>query len=615
MAVYYVGYDLQDGYIHHWLVAGPQALPVPDPDRLRGRDLRLQIARHYYEEDSGVAWPPVERGALGPGDAALSWYYIRCLDDHFVDLSDRHPACCYLRAWAYARIASPASQEVTFVLTTYGPADLWLNGRHLQRQEPLACQSPHSLSFPAALQEGHNEILVRFEQVALRECPYRMALRIVGFPSSRGSEPLRVLLPIPDQAGARRQTLERVFEAAYLDRDVYAGNEHILVRWPEDLAISAEVMVRLQRPSGRIYSEAHVTGKAGDHAFLGRPWEVPEGPYQAVLMPRPREYYDLNMRIQRTIDLWVLNRHFFRHPHGTYEERRLEALHDAAQREGGLFAEIAKMELGHWPKVKAGAIEEAIQRVQRREEDSNVYLLGLLGMMYRYGKNPAFPSQLQRPLEKCVLEFRYGADEPGDTALCPQSESRQIVLYACEILAGQLYPRRRFADTGKSGKWHRERGEQRAMSWLHRRGIGGFREWDSHSGFERIVLALSHLVDLARSRPVWEWAAVVMDKLFFTMALNSYRGVFGSTHGQTHTLMIKNGRLESTAGISRLMWGMGAFNHHIMGTVSLACAKEYELPSVISDVAVDLPEEMWNRERHAGERPPAGRAPRRSGCC
>lgn len=601
MAVYYIGYELQDGYIHNWLVAGPQVLPVRNPDRRGDQDLRLQIARHYYEEDPGVVWPPVERGALRPDEADLSWYSVRCPEDHFVDLSDFHPTHRYLRAWAYARIASAASQEVTFVLTTYGPADLWLNGRHLQRQESFADQAPHSTSFPAVLQEGHNEVLIRFEQVGLQGCPYRMALRILGFPSGEGSEPLRVLLPIPDRAGARRQTLERVFEAAYLDRDVYAGNDHILVRWPDDLALSAEVMVRLQTPSGRIYAEAHVMGKARDHAFLGRPWEVPEGPYQAVLMPRPREYYDQNLRIQRKIDLWVLNRHFSRQPHGTYEERRLEALEDAARREDGLFAEIAKMELGRWPKVKADAIEEAIQKVHRREDDSEAHLLGLLGMMYRYGKSPSFPSPLQRALEKCILEFPYGVDGPGDEAVCLQSDGHQILSYACEILAGQLYPRRIFVRSGKNGRWHREQGERKAISWLHRRGLEGFREWDAPCSFERIVLALSHLVDLARHRQVWDLASVVMDKLFFTMALNSYRGVFGSTRGHAHTPMIKTGRLEATSGISRLIWGMGTFNHHLMGMVGLACAKEYELPSIISDIAADLPEELWSRERHAGE--------------
>ncbi|MBN1964199.1 MAG: hypothetical protein JW910_06110, partial [Anaerolineae bacterium] len=60
------------------------------------------------------------------------------------------------------------------------------------------------------------------------------------------------------------------------------------------------------------------------------------------------------------------------------------------------------------------------------------------------------------------------------------------------------------------------------------------------------------------------------------------------------------GRWEATAGMSRLMWGMGVFNDEIKGTVSLACMENYAFPRLIGDIAADLPEEMWNRERHAG---------------
>jgi hypothetical protein len=610
MSVYHAGYDLQSGYIHNWLVAGPQAIPVSNPDRFEGQDFKLQIARHYHEEDSGVTQLPVERDILVVGGAELTWDYARCLDDHFIDLSDFYPACHYLRSWAYARLVSLASQEVTFILTTNGPADVWLNGQHIHRQEHLHHQIPHSVSFPAPLQDGHNEILVRFEEVAVRECPYALALQIVGLPSDDASDEARVLLPVPVEAVARRQTLERVFEAAYLDRNVFVGNEHVIVRWPDDLAASADVMVRFQRPSGRIYAEAHVTGKAGDHAFLGRPFEVPEGPYQAILMPRPREYYERNMRIRREIaGLWALKSPYSQTPYGTYQERRLEALNDAARRQDNVFAEIAKMELGRWSEVKVDAVREVIQKINQRQDWSDVYgsatlttsLVGLLGMMHRYRKVPSFPGKLKRPLEKCILKFRYWMDQPGNDAMCFWSESHQILFHTCEILAGQLYPGRMFTNTGKSGKWHREKGEQRAISWLHKRGTGGFREWDSNSNFEQYVLALSHLADLAKNQQVWELATVVMDKMLFTMALNSYQGVFGSSHGRTYASLIKGGRLESTAGIGRLMWGLGVFNHHIMGTVGLACAKDYELLPIIPDIAADLPEEMWNRERHAGE--------------
>ena len=91
-----------------------------------------------------------------------------------------------------------------------------------------------------------------------------------------------------------------------------------------------------------------------------------------------------------------------------------------------------------------------------------------------------------------------------------------------------------------------------ALSWLAKRASGGFREWDSNTYFEEDVLALVHLADLAEDEELSELAAVVLDKLLFIMAVNSFHGVFGSTHGRTYTPYIRGGRLEPTSGISRL---------------------------------------------------------------
>ena len=83
-----------------------------------------------------------------------------------------------------------------------------------------------------------------------------------------------------------------------------------------------------------------------------------------------------------------------------------------------------------------------------------------------------------------------------------------------------------------------------------------------------------------------ELAAVLMDKIFFLLAVNSYWGTFGSAHGRTGASMIKSAQLDATSGITRMMWGMGVFNPHIAATVSLACSS-YEFPLHIADIAID----------------------------
>ena len=623
MPISYVDYDLQDGFIHHWLVAGPQTVPVHDLERFAGEDLRQRIAHHYYEEDSGISSPPVERGPLSEGTFRLgdyegAWACVRCREDHLVDHTGYYPTCHYLRSWAYIQLVSEADQKVTLVLTSHGPADVWLNGQHTWRQEHFSRPCPLSVGFEASLRGGANEILVRFEQVAARKCPHAMALRLcqaaardaIEREAPDGPQPaagVHVRLPTTIADVARRNTLERVFEAAYVDRDVFGADTEVIVRWPDDLDTSADAMVRLQTPLGRIYAEAHVQGTAGERARLSYAYQVAEGPYRIILMPRPEEYYERNTRIKREFSVWGLggNRPSAA-PYGTCQERRQEGLINAAQREGNVYSEIAKMALDWWSLVDADVVLQTVEDVNRRLDGSVLYLVGLLGMLHRFGDHSEFPEALRRPLEDCALRFRYWHDEPGSDVMCYTTEGQSILFHACEILAGQLLPDHTFANNGQTGAAHREKGERLALVWLRQRATTGFGDWDSSRSFAHALVALSHLVDLAEAEAVWDMAAVVMDKMLLTIALNSYQGVFGSTQGRAHAAPIDGGLLEPTAGISRLMWGTGTFNHHVEGTVSLACVESYELVPIISDIATLLPAEMWNRERHVATASPCG---------
>lgn len=593
---------LLDGFVDSWLVAGPLATPVHDLERFTGPDFKAQIARALYREESGVAAPPAERASLrlepdAENRPKLMWQMVECAEDHFVDLSDFYHTCHYLCAWGYAQIVSPKTAGHEFVLTTNGPADVWLNGEHIHRSAHFYHQIPHRVPFTAKLQEGTNEVLVRFEEVAVRECPYVMALRIVG----ATGDGYAVTLPTTLEPVGRRQKLAAIMAQAYLERDVYHREDKLEVRWPRTLDMMDELTVRLQTPQGRIYAEGHPRVVGGAVVNFGSVYQFPEGVYEILLMPKPEEYYVQDMRVQRRLLLRIANNRYSQAVYGTWAERRDEALQDAARRNVNVFSEIAKMALGQWSKLRMDVIAEAIENINRRADCSDFYLVGLLGMLMRHADDPSFPKELEFTLADCMMNFKYWMDEPGEDAMCYWSENHQILFHTCEVLAGQLYPDRLFSNANQTGAWHRSKGERLALAWLHKRATGGFREWDSNTYFEEDVLALTHLADLAESVEVAEMATVVLDKLLFTLAVNSYQGVFGSTHGRTYTPYIRGGRFEPTAGISRLAWGMGVFNDRILGSVSLACAQTYELPGIIAAIALDQPAEMWNRERHAGE--------------
>ena len=535
--------SLDGGFFRDWLVAGPVAVPVPDLERFPGENFKTQIAEAYYDTVSEITIPPAEAASFeidsGQEEAAtLKWEAVHTDDDRFVDVSAFYHTCHHLRTWAYCQVAVPESRETTFVLTTNGPADFWINGRHVHRHLHFHHQIPHRVPFPVELTAGRNEILVRFEGVAVRECPYVMALQVKDADTSDWT----IHLPTTLETIARREKLEEGMAGAYLTQAVYNRDDTLQLHWAEEMTFKGKLNIRLQTPDGRIYAEASPDVEPGAVTNFGAVNLYRSGEYQMLLMPTPEEYYIHGMRVRRTLPLRIAAERYSETPYGTYSERRFEALDDAARRKVNVFAEIAKMALGRWAKVDEGVVLKTIADINQRADCSDFYLVGLLGLMARYLDDPAFPEGLRQPLESCVLNFRYWMDEPGDDAMCFWSENHQILFHTCAVLAGQIYPELTFTNTGETGEWHRQKGERMALSWLCKRAAGGFREWDSNTYFEEDVLALSHLADLADDVEVAEMAAVVLDKLFFSMAINSFRGVFGSTHGRTYSPFIQSAR-------------------------------------------------------------------------
>ena len=530
------------------------------------------------------------------GELKGKWRYVHTRLDHLVDLSVFHATPHYLCSWAYTEIESPADQGITLALTTNGPADVWLNDQHIHCHEHLQ-PIPNRVQFQAQLKPGTNRLMIRLEEVAIRECPYSMALQVIGFRARVGAEDKVVRIPTCTPDPQHRLMLEKLFEACHIRQDVYTRKDPITAFLEPKVASTTEFNIRLQTPGGRIYAEVNRDKRIEVEQSMGFPFQSPEGDYQLRFMPPPLEFYENNVRITRTCDFYASTNVYSTQPYGTYQERRIECLKDAATRKGNLFSEMAKMESNGWKNLDEKEIRRTIEEVNQRSAYSDIRLCGLLNMLYRYADNDKFPADLRQPLEECVQNFKYWDDEPGSDTMCYRTESNSILFHTCEILAGQLYPEHIFANASQPGQWHIEKGEHLALEWMLERASNGFAEWDSNTSFEEDILALSTLTSLAENQQIWEMAALMLDKVFFTLAVNSFKGVFGSTHGYSQTSHIKTGYREGTSGISRLLWGMGIFNERLAGPVSLACSS-YDLPPIIAAIAADQPDEMWSKERH-----------------
>ena len=611
MTYSYLKYPLMDGFVHHWLAAGPLLFQDSSSESAEQPDSNpLEV---FLSSGPGIDGDRVDLGLIGGFDGVNPppvWHYFCCREDHLVDFSAQDPRNADQVAYCSVILVSPAEQEVGLTLTASGLVDLWLDLKPRCCLGSVTQSSPKSASFAVALHAGDNEILIRIVSNGVPGLSQLCALRVSG--ESAGEIGTAIATSIAPADLQRRMALEEVAQAAFIDRYVYGyldgdhynRNEPISLRFSSRLQTSAEITYRLQSLSGDIFQEGSGTFGASGSVEIARTYPLRSGPHHLALLPPADLYYVKKLQFDRKEPFHIVRTPYSVKVSPSYRERKASALKDACERRGGsLFSEIARMALRDWDHVDQKIIQNALERTKARTNDSVFDLLGLLGMLARFGKKRSFPKEFQ----SAIAQAAAGFDTPwGDPA--SENESRQITLHACEILAGTLLPDTIFAVSGQAGRVHREQGEQGALAWMRARGKFGFRNWDSPDGVETAVAVLTHLVDLAESDPVSELASILLDKIFFSLAANSFGGAYASSRGSSRTAAVFSARLAETSGISRLLWGLGNFNEAVMGTVSLACCADYRLPKLIADIATDQQPVVWSREQHsqpfAGEERP-----------
>jgi hypothetical protein len=595
-------YPLNQGYVDDWLVLGPcdvpiAARPADDETELSFR-ARLLSADSATQPDFSA---PNELDRHTCGEHTLYWTVAHCEADHLVDWSGLCPNYTHRQAWASVNLASRAAQSAIFHLTTTCPASVWINGKLIgqcgggAQLTELADQTPRTFTFTGALKTRNNEVLVRLDQIAIGHAALAFALRV----TDTADKSVQVKVPTVTREVDYRLKLERAYLQAYLDRAICLGNDSFLLRFPHDTSVEASAVLRMQTPDGWIYGEAF--GSVGPDTEIKGIYGLSSqnGPMQAMLMPPHQSYYELFMRAERKLAYWVANRAFSAVPQASYEERLVEAVRESS-RIDDIYGELAQMGGDWWGSIDPRRIQTAIARVNGRDAGCLADLLGLISMRQHFGKHERFPTDILPSLDQSILSFNYAADDL-------ETEADQILCYACRILAGQLFPRTRFAATGLTGRQERARGEEMAVPWLRARCRTGFSLWNSHH--DPIVSALAHLADLAKDNLVTELSAVLLDKMLFSIAVQSLRGVFGGSRGHAEPVSLRTGRFAPEAGIGRLLWGTGTYQGGLRSATSLVLAGEnYELPAIIPAIATDVEAEVWAHERHQidGSDGPAG---------
>lgn len=294
---------------------------------------------------------------------------------------------------------------------------------------------------------------------------------------------------------------------------------------------------------------------------------------------------------------------FHRTPFETDFEKRkeiyLDWLSDQPTPNGSrdaIWTELAKIENGqdHFPD---DTFEDLLEFVDERNDCADFTLAGLIRLYYSYSQ--VLTDEQRTSLNKTILGFQYWLDEPNPNKSSMElwTENHQILIFSSEYLAGQLFFNEIFTNNGMTGKERMEHARPRIVRWIEWRFKTGFAEWDSNTYYPEDIAGLLNLVDFSSN--LTKKATTMVDLIMFDIAVDSFYGLYGCSHGRSTASNIKCCARDPVVSIQALMWGLGRFHSTTsMGVISLALSN-YSLPKVIENVALHMPEVMINRERHS----------------
>ncbi|MBM4039972.1 MAG: hypothetical protein FJ290_15825 [Planctomycetes bacterium] len=553
-----------EGYVRHWLVAGPRRTPYGGPS---GSDDEMRRAA----VDPAIAEPPgaAALGQSGPGGEA--WRFYAPGQNIFVECSGFSSLLEVLDLWATTDVHSPADAALAARLWACGTADLWVNGAHVLRHDVPRYMYPTPAALTLSLRRGVNQFCVRLQALGVRDTRMLFGLQV---PDS--ATDLAIRLPGEPAATAQLAEAERwLMSVRAAGRDALAS----ALPAPGDARVSMSpaggtgVPPVAPWPAGeRGVSFApggafalKVTIEAAGQS-LERALEIPANRPPAQPSPLPlgehrREHVRHFARDGARHILNVLARRIL--------DGSPELLGDAAAPTDGnpcgrgvSAPRGARRPRPHPQGTVTGlpgeqadesAIFEATLRgIDERRDCSDFTLAALLRMVCLGLVSPDERAAIRRT----ALAFRYWDDEPGTDAMCFGSENHSLLFHGCQLLAGRLWPDERFTNSGgpprageRSGREQAALGARRCAAWLAEVEPVGFREYLSSTYMPLSVAALMNVVDFSGDEALAHRAAKIVDGVFRDLAAHASDGVVIAPQGRVY----RNVLYPETGGTQALL--------------------------------------------------------------
>lgn len=617
-----------DGAVSRWLAVGPLLSPlrgVGDVVEATGSPFgagRRWVLSYWAFHPASLALksriyallPPPVLGAWGsdapgvgaPGPGAQVWRYATVEEDQLVDFSHFNFAPHRMEGWLYTGLVCDETLTLDAELITIGPARVWLDGKELIHPEAFSYVAPMVVPLRMSLTAGWHEVFIHGDMIGWREARLALGLRFAGH------APVRTSIALGNQRSEEWQRAETGLAHLQITQFAVPG-----VRGEIRLAASAPAPVSVDldaRLAKTIFMPKGTPAQAmpGEHArHTLQPGESAPLPLSEHMAAEADHVIEGNV-VALTIGaaegppitlerhLWINSTPYSEQAYGSYDERRQEALNHLALNRQHVMGWLAAVEVGQAQTIDSDAIGLSCNYLEQRFDCADFYALSLLTLLYRFSDRDVLQSADRARVERAFQHFKFWMDEPGLDGMCYITENHQILFHVTAYLTGQYWPDRVFSNSGFSGRQQMQRARPRIETWVLRRLQGGFSEWDSNTYLAMDVFAMLALVEFATSQRLREMATALLDKILFMIAVQSFRGAHGSSHGRCYAEGLKTARADATSGLQRIAWGTGTFNGEVYATGMLALAHRYRVPDALQAIGADLPDVLVTRAHSRG---------------
>lgn len=478
-------------FITKWMVSPLQVEPF---SAKRTTDDQLIFEKHMRE---CVA----DKQILMPDEVLSLWespmQYLVNPKNWFVDFSDFYHLTKKIQLNAKTVLAAKQDMNLEAVLWTYASIQIYVNGSCVCSHDTPVYKPIHMQKFTLPLKQGENRILVRMQNLGVRDTRNIFGIQIPHLP-----EQLSICLP-------QTEHLERIMKAE-------------------------EWLYRIVCRQNKLYFDV----PACESVMIKESGQIIESGFTGIITLEDLKQITLSvtidgLEITRLIELGDQIKPLYLEeasPEAFY--RYIANINSRKNHEAEkytIYLLLASYAIGQKDEHDNEILLQQLDLLDTRIDCADFIVNGFLRFMHCY----ELDETVQKHAKKVLLNFRYWMNEDGEDGMCFWSENHSILFYASLLLASRQYPDDIFYRSGLTGREQYQIAQKKVLGWLEESEQWGFEEFLSGGYTVVTVAALLNLVDFAET-DISNRAAAVIDRILITLAKHTYRGSVISPEGRVY---------------------------------------------------------------------------------